>query len=300
MALARKVGAMLATKQLKSSTIRDYFTLAKPVSILPHLVTAAAAMFLAVEGLPSVSKLVFTLLGGACLAAAANTFNCYLDRDIDAMMLRTRHRPLASGQLKPSSARAYGLIIGVVGVSILSIFVNWVAALLAVAALVYYMFPYTLWLKRRTYWGAVIGSGIGGFPPFIGWIAVTYHLTYTPFILAATVILWTLPHFWSLASYRRDDYERAGIKALPDKNAGYWIKVCSLLLVVASFLLVPAAPLSLFYLGIALILGISLLVLVFRMNPLEPLQGNRRLYRYSVLYLSLLFSAMIIDRLIFY
>jgi protoheme IX farnesyltransferase len=245
-------------------------------------ITAAAAMFLAAKGAPPAATLLFTLLGGGCVAAAANTFNSYLDRDIDALMARTRHRLLPSGRVRPNHALAFGTSIGLIGVLILSGFVNWAAAMLAVVALVYYILPYTLWLKRRTYWSAIIGSGIGAIPPLIGWAAVTHRIELTPFLLSAIIILWTLPHFWTLAIFRRSDYEQAGLRILPEKGVASWIIACSSLLVATTLFLVPAADLGLFYLGTACFLGVGFLYLALRMNHGEPLRTAWHLYGYSI------------------
>ncbi|MHB8104153.1 MAG: heme o synthase [Dehalococcoidales bacterium] len=286
------------TKGVVKRPLSAYLSLAKPRAILPHFVTAAAAMFLAAKGAPPVHTLLFTLLGGGCVAAAANTFNSYLDRDIDAMMARTCHRPLPSGYVKPGQALAFGLGMGLAGVLILNMLVNWAAALLAVVALVYYILPYTLWLKRRTYWSAIIGSGIGAIPPLIGWTAVTQRIELTPFLLAAIIIFWTLPHFWTLAAFRRDDYAQAGLDMLPKKGVNGWIISCSSLLVATSLLLVPVAGMGFFYMLIAGILGAGLLYLALRLTRKESLQAARRLYVYSIVYIAVLFGAMIIDRVI--
>lgn len=288
----------LAIRLLRSSTVTNYLSLAKPRAVLPHLITAAAAMFLATRYLPPGSTLVFTLIGGGCVAAAANTFNSYLDRDIDALMARTRQRPLPSGRLAPNHAMAFGASLGIIGVFILSGFVNWAAATLAVTALAYYILPYTLWLKRRTCWSAIICSGVGAFPPLIGWAAVTNQIELTPVLLAGIIVLWTLPHFWTLAIFRRTDYEQAGLRVLPAKGAATWIIVCSLLLVATSLLLTSAANLGIFYLGAACLIGTGFLVLALRMNHRE-LRTAWHLYRYSVFYIMILFGAMIIDRVSF-
>lgn len=291
--------ATVTSANMTTRLLGSYLGVAKPRAIFPHLITAAAAMFLAARGIPPTSTLIFTLIGGACVAAAANTFNSYLDRDIDALMARTCHRPLPSGKLKPNHALSFGIGIGLIGLFILSRFVNWAAAMLAVIALAYYIFPYTLYLKRRTCLSAVIGSGVGALPPLIGWAAVTQRIELTPFLLSCIIILWTLPHFWTLAVFRRDDYEQAGLRVLPEKGVSTWIIVCSLLLVAATLLLVKVADLGLFYLGAACLLGAGFLSLALRMNHVEPLRTAWHLYRYSIFYIAILFGAMIVDRIVF-
>ncbi len=292
MATATTAGVM--TKPLYS-----YLSLTKPRAILPHFITAAAAMILAGDGIPPASLLVFTLLGGGCVAAAANTFNSYLDRDIDALMARTRHRPLPSGRLSPNRALALGAGLGLVGVLILIGLVNQAAAMLAVLALAYYVLPYTLWLKRRTYWSTIIGSGIGAIPPLIGWVAVTGRIEPTPLLLSAIIILWTLPHFWALAVFRRGDYEQAGLQVLPAKGLSTWMTVCSSLLIAVTLLLVPTAGLGHFYLGVACLLGAGFIYLAVRMSHGQSLQVAQHFYGFSILYVTFLFGAMMIDRVAF-
>jgi heme o synthase len=290
---------MLEARQLKSGGIGNYLTLAKSRAILPHVMTAAAAMFLAVGGLPSLKILLFTIVGGACVAASANTFNSYLDRDIDLLMGRTRHRPLPSGQLKPNHALVFGISLGLAGIYILIWFVNWITAVLALITLLYYVFPYTLWLKRRTYWSTVIGSGIGALSPLIGWSAVSSSIKPTPFLLSGILIFWTIPHFWTLAIFRHDDYEKVGLRVLPIKGAMTWIIACSLSLVAVSLLLVSVAGLGYLYIAIALFLNIGLIYLLVHMIQDKSLTGTHQLYRYSIFYIAFLFGAMIVDRLVF-
>ena len=273
-----------------------YVGLAKPKGILPHLVTAAAAMTLASGGAPAVSTLVLTLVGGGCVAAAANTFNSYLDRDIDALMARTRNRPLPSGVLKPNQALAFGSMLGLAGVVVLSGFVDWLAALLATEALAYYVLTYTLWLKRRTLWSTVIGSGIGVNPVLIGWTVVTHRLGLVPLLLSAIIVSWTLPHFWTLAILKRDDYARAGINVLPRRGVALWIVACSALTAALSLALIPLANLGILYAGTACLLGAGFLALAAGLTREVSRRVARRLYTYSIAYIAVLFAAMIIDR----
>jgi protoheme IX farnesyltransferase len=289
----------VATATAQNAVIRPlhaYFSLARLKAVLPHLVTAAAAMFLAAGGLPPVSTLLFTLLGGGCLAAAANTFNSYLDRDIDALMVRTSRRPLPSGRVGPGQALVFGAGVGLAGIAVLSGLVDRAAALLAVLALLYYVLPYTLWLKRRTYWGAIIGSTIGAFPPLIGWTVITHRIEAAPFLLAAIIILWTLPHFWTLAIYRRHDYARAGLSILPQKGVLAGISAGSLLMVAVSLILAPVAGLGLFYTGVASVTGSVFLYLALRLDRGDAWRAAGRLHSYSIFYIAVLFGAMIIDR----
>jgi protoheme IX farnesyltransferase len=286
-----------------------HVNLAKPRAILPHFVTAAAAMFLAAGSVPPISILLITLLGGGCVAAGANILNCVLDRDIDSLMTRTRRRPLPSGLIKPRRALALAVVMVLVGISILGALVSRPAAILAATAVVYYVLAYTLWLRRRTYLSAIIGSAIGAFPPIIGWVVITDRIDLTPLLLSAIMILWTVPHFWALALFWRDDYARAGLRILPEEGVGAWISGCSFLLVAASLLLVPVAGLGPTYIATACLLGAGLLYLNMRVNGRDmrasgrkvsgpgPMADARRLYAYSILYIAVLFGAMIIDRI---
>jgi len=304
------------------ATLSAYISLAKPRAILPHFITAAAAMSLAAGSMPRISVLLLTLLGGGCAAAAANILNCVLDRDIDARMSRTCGRPLPSGLIKPNHALAFAAVVGLAGIFILGNLVSRLAAMLAVMALLYYVLVYTFWLRRRTYWGAIVGSAIGAFPPIIGWVVVTDRIELTPFLLSAIIILWTIPHFWALALFRRDDYAKAGLQIMPGKGVATWISASSSLLVGASLLLVPAAHLGPVYIVSACLLGAGLLYMSIRVSrgtPVsssmrlsrivvvtrntevtrqKPIPAARRLFGYSILYIAILFGAMIVDRIV--
>jgi protoheme IX farnesyltransferase len=291
--------AVIAAPRVTIRSLGAFLALVKPVAVLPHFITAAAAMFLAAGGAPPPYLLLGTLLGGGCVAAAANTINSYLDRDIDALMARTRRRPLPTGRVSPEASLLLAAALGLAGLFILGGLVNRVAVALALAALAYYILPYTLWLKRRTWWSAVIGSGAGAMPPLIGWAAVTGRIEPIPFLLAAVVVLWTLPHFWTLAVARRDDYQRAGLNVLPQKGVAATIAVCSVLLVAVSLALVWAAGLGLFYLGSAAALGAVFLYLAFRMSFGATSRTAGRFFAYSVFYIAALFAAMIVDLAVF-
>jgi protoheme IX farnesyltransferase len=282
-----------AAERTSAAVLRDYLSLAKARAIVPHLITATSAMFLAAGGAPPLRTLLATLVGGGLVAAASNTLNCYLDRGLDARMARTRSRPLPAGRIAPLQALTFGLVLGVVGLLILARFVGLPAATLAFIALVYYVFPYTLFLKKRAPWNVLIGSGAGALTPLIGWVAVTDRLSATPFLLAAIIVLWTLPHFWALAAFRRADYEQAGIKALPSKGVTVATIACSVLLVGVSLALGPVAGLGFVYLGVAAVLGAGFLYLALRVRQRERLSAAKRFYSYSIFYIAFLFVAMI-------
>jgi protoheme IX farnesyltransferase len=281
---------------LKVPLWRDYLSLAKPRVIMLHLLTAAAAMFLAGKGLPPLALFLSTLVGGGLVAGASNALNCCLDIDLDRSMSRTRLRPLPAARLRPFQAWLLAAFLGGGGLLVLSLLVSWTTAFLALAALAYYILVYTLWLKRRTYWSSILGSGAGAFPPLIGWMAVTGRIEFTPFFLFGLVVLWTLPHFWSLVIYRKDDYQGAGLGLLPRTHAELWILMSAVGLVALSLVTSRVASLGWIYLAAALALGVSLLVLAWQLWLKPTRDSARRLYRFSLLYLLVLFSAMLIDK----
>ncbi len=288
---------MATASQARAAAVRDYLGLAKPGSVAAHLVTAAAAMFRAAGGIPPGMTLLFTLLGGGLTAAGSNVLNCYLDRDVDALMARTRGRALAAGRLQAGRALVFGIGISVAGLLLLHLLVNRYAAGLAALALVYYVFVYTAWLKRRTTWSAVAGSGVGAFPPLVGWVAVTGSLTPAPLLISAVIVLWTMPHAWALALSRRAEYDRAGV-AVP--RTGVVVKgtlAASLGLAGVSIALAWVSGLGPVYLGVAGAVGLYFVYLAWRLYR-GWAGAARRLYSYSIVYLVLLFGAMLADTLV--
>jgi protoheme IX farnesyltransferase len=198
---------------------RSLFALTKPRIIELLLVTTIPTMLLAQRGLPSVKLLIFTLIGGAFAAGSANTFNCYIDRDIDALMKRTSRRPLARKEplavVKPTEALIFGVVLGAASTLLLGLLVNWLSAALADGAILFYVFVYTLGLKRRTASNIVIGGAAGCFPVLVGWSAVTGTVALPAVVLFAVIFFWTPPHFWALAMKFRDDYAAASVPMLP-------------------------------------------------------------------------------------
>jgi protoheme IX farnesyltransferase len=228
---------------------RSLFLLTKPRIIELLLVTTIPTMLLAHRGFPSLRVLVVTLVGGALAAGSANTLNCYLDRDIDALMRRTAHRPLVAkagpGSVKPAEALAYGVLLGAAATLLLGLVVNWLAAGLADGAILFYVFVYTLGLKRRTASNIVIGGAAGCFPVLVGWAAVTGTVAWPAAALFAVIFLWTPPHFWALAMRFRDDYAAASVPMLPVVATAHTVArkivVYSYLMVLATLALTPYA-----------------------------------------------------------
>ena len=196
-------------------TISAYVALTKPRIIELLLLTTLPVMFLASDGVPPLSLVVFTLVGGTLSAGSANALNCVVDADIDARMRRTRRRPLARQVVSRQSALLFGLVLGVVSTVILAVRVNWQSALLALTANAFYVLGYTMWLKPRTSQNIVWGGAAGCFPTLIGWTAVTGSLAWPPIVLFLVVFFWTPPHFWALAMRYREDYAAAGVPMLP-------------------------------------------------------------------------------------
>ncbi len=288
-------------RSLRESTAA-YFQLTKPRIIILLLVTTVPAMVLAAGGMPSLPLVLFTLTGGAVAAGSANAVNCYLDRDVDEVMRRTRRRPLPAGRVSPESALNFGFVLGAISFFFLGMTVNVLAAALALSAIVFYVFVYTLWLKRTTTQNIVIGGAAGAIPALVGWAAVTGTVGLPAWILFAIVFVWTPPHFWALAMQYRGDYAAAGIPMLPvvrgEEETRRQILLYSLALFGTTLVLYPVAHMGPIYLATAVPLGG---VFVFRAlklwrNATPALAVS--LFRYSIVYLALLFGAVAADSLV--
>ncbi|MFM6963685.1 MAG: heme o synthase, partial [Micrococcales bacterium] len=199
----------------KTSKAKAYLALTKPRVIELLLITTVPTMILANRGLPSLWLVLATLVGGALSAGSANAFNCYIDADIDKIMGRTKNRPLATGELTKREAYVFAWIIGIGSVAWLGLLVNWLAAMLSLAAILFYVFVYTLLLKRRTPQNIVWGGAAGAMPVLIGWAAVTGSLSGAAWMLFLVIFLWTPPHYWPLSLRFREDYAAAGVPMLP-------------------------------------------------------------------------------------
>jgi protoheme IX farnesyltransferase len=287
------------------ATISAYVALTKPRIIELLLVTTVPPMILAARGMPSWWLVVATLLGGSLAAGSANTINCYVDRDIDQVMKRTSRRPLARAQVSPVAALRFGLVLGALATLWLGLAVNWPSALLADAAILFYVFVYTLGLKRRSPSNIVIGGAAGCFPVVIGWSAVTGTVGWPAVLLFAVVFLWTPPHFWALAMRFKDDYAAAGVPMLPvvatPEVVARRIVVYSWLMVAVSLLLVPVGHTGFIYLVAAAGAGAWFLLeahaLLRRVQRGKPAK-TMRLFHLSITYLTLLFLAVAVDQLL--
>lgn len=279
---------------------RAYLSLTKPGIVSLLLVTTLASMMVAARGMPDLGLVLMTLMGGALSAGAANTFNCYIDRDIDRLMGRTSKRPIPSGLIAPSHALAFGIALGVLAIVVLGFAVNWLAAVLSLCGFLYYVLVYTCWLKRSTPSNIVLGGAAGAVPPLVGWAAVTGEVSILAVYLFAVIFLWTPPHFWALALMIRKEYERARVPMLPaaagEGETRKQIVVYSVVLVVFTLLVVALREVGPFYVLAAAILGSVFLYHATRLVREANVQAARGLFRYSILYLALLFLALVIDR----
>ncbi|MEE8347721.1 MAG: heme o synthase [Dehalococcoidia bacterium] len=278
-----------------------YLSLTKPRIISLLVVSTVPAMILAEGGLPSLWLMLATVGGGAVVAGGANAMNCYFDRDIDSMMSRTRSRPVPAGKIEPERAALFGVLLGVAGFLVLESFTNLLAALLTVSAFGFYLIVYTLLLKRTTPLNIVIGGAAGAIPPVVGWAAVTGEVGLPALVLFAIIVLWTPPHFWALAMNYSADYERAGVPMLPvvvgKEETKRQILLHSLALVAVSLLLTATGATGLIYLAAAVLLGGLFILFAVRLWRGNEARASAALFRYSILYLALLFAAVAVDGL---
>ena len=284
------------------ATLRAYFLLTKPRVIELLLVTTVPAMVLAEEALPALWLIGVVLLGGAMAAGGANTINCFLERDRDSIMRRTHARPLPAGDVNPTGALVFGLVLEVTAFALLWSTVNLLSAALAVSATLFYVFVYTLWLKPRSDQNIVIGGAAGAVPVLVGWAAVTGSLAVPAWLMFAIIFFWTPPHFWALSIRYRDDYAAAGIPMLPVVRgipaAARQIAAYSVIVTVVSLLLVPVSALSWGYAAAATLLGLAFIVQAFRLNTDPTPQRAIKLFTFSNIYLALLFAAIAVDTLV--
>jgi protoheme IX farnesyltransferase len=283
------------------SVAADLLALTKPRIISLLLVTTVAPMFITPAGLPTLSLVLWVVLGGYLMAGGANAINMWFDRDIDLRMTRTRLRPIPSGRIPPAFALGFGLALAVLAFAVFWYQVNPLSAWLALGGLLFYVFVYTIWLKRSSPQNIVIGGAAGAFPPLVGWAAVTGGLDLAAVYLFAIIFYWTPPHFWALALIKQADYARAGIPMMPvvrgEARTKYEMLVYTLILLPLTVLPSFFGALGPFYGVAAVLLGGRLLwycLRVVRERAVAPAAWG--MYRYSLLYLALLFVAMGVDR----
>lgn len=282
--------------------VADYVSLTKPKVIMLLLVTTLAAMYITEAGTPSLWLVLWTLVGGYLAAGGAGAINCALDSDIDINMGRTSRRPVPSGRISRRNAMIFGLVLSALSVVVLLVFATPMAALCSTIGIVYYAYFYTHILKRSTWQNIIIGGGAGSIPPLVGWTAVTGSVNLAAVLLFAIVFYWTPPHFWALALVKQKDYARAGVPMLPvvagEAETHWQILIYSVLLVALSLLLTVIGAMGWIYLVSAILLGLPFLRYawgIYRVGDQANIWG---LYKYSLLYLALLFAAMVVDRVI--
>lgn len=294
----KTVTPAFAVPSASEAQIKDYIELLKPRVM-------SLVVFSGLVGLMVAPGTIHPLLGCVavlCIAIAAGgsaAVNMWYDRDIDALMTRTRRRPLPQGRIEPAAALEFGTTLIFAAVVLMALAVNWLAAALLAAAAAFYIFIYTIWLKRRTPLNIVIGGAAGAFPPLIGWVAVTGQINLPAVLLFLIIFVWTPPHFWSLALYRNDDYRRAGVPMLPVTAGPRRTKIEMLLytLVLVPLSLTPAftgiaGPL---YLTGVSVLGAGFVLCALRVLLTDSHRPARQMFAYSILYLTLLFSLLLAE-----
>jgi len=288
--------------------VRAYSELMKLYIVTLLVFTTVTAMVVAAKGIPSINLLIPTIIGGILAAGGASAMNQYIDRDMDATMTRTSRRPIPSGRVAPVNALIFGIALIVWAVLILGVFVNWLTAGLALIGAVYYVVLYTIILKRNTVTNIVIGGGAGAVPVLVGWAAVTGSLSLEAFILFAIVFYWTPPHSWALAILVGKDYAAAHVPMMPVARGEQATRIQILLYSIQLVLITLLPGVSLFfpqvtmlggfYLVSALVLGIGMIYMAIQLIRVASKPMARNVYKYSSMYLAMLFLAMIIDRLI--
>ncbi len=282
--------------------VAAYVALTKPRIIELLLVTTVPTMVVAERGLPSLWLIVATVAGGTMAAGGANAINMYVDRDIDRLMKRTQSRPLVTGVIRPRNALVFAVLLEVAAFLFLWLTVNPLSAVLAVSATLFYVFVYTLWLKRSSTQNIVVGGAAGAVPVLVGWAAVTNSLGWAPIVLFGVIFYWTPPHFWALAIRYRDDYSAAEVPMLPSvvslRKTAVRIILYTVLLFALTLAFAPVAGMGHLYLGAALVLGGVFCALAVALLRDATPKAAMRLFGWSITYITLLFSSMAADQLI--
>ena len=295
-------GRVTTTPGPRHRVLADYVALTKPRIISLLLLTTLAAMFLAANAPLSAWLVLWTMVGGTLASGGANAINMFLDRDVDALMGRTSRRPVPSSRIPPVNALIFGLVLVAASFGVLFWAANLLAAALAVGGAAFYVLIYTRMLKRTTWQNIVIGGAAGAMPPLVGWAAVRGTLDLTALLLFVIIFYWTPPHFWALALLRRADYARAGIPMLPvargEAETKRQILLYTVLLLVVTILPTAMRLMGPLYLLLALALGARFLQLAIRLFREPGTTSAWRLYKYSLLYLALLFGAMVLDHML--
>ncbi len=284
------------------SRFAAFVALTKPRIIELLLVTTVPTMIVADRGIPSLWLMAATVLGGTLAAGGANAFNMYIDRDIDGLMERTRHRPLVTGEISPADALVFASALEVAAFVWLWAFVNLLSAVLAVSACLFYVLVYSLWLKRRYTSNIVIGGAAGAVPVLVGWAAVQNRLGWAPLVLFAVIFTWTPPHFWALAIRYRADYAAADVPMLPvvmsTRSTAVRMVAYTVVLWALSLLFSPVAGMGALYLAVAFIAGGALTWAAIRVLRTPDERQSMRMFTFSITYVTILFAAMAADQVI--
>ena len=298
-AAERREAAQPANRKQRA---RDLLSITKPIIVVLLLVTTYSGMVVGAKALPSLQLAFWTLVGGALAAGGSGAVNQYIDRESDKRMTRTSKRPIAAGRMTPAEGLAFGLSLLLAAFYVLATFVNLLAALLALAGMIYYVIVYSLWLKHATVQNIVIGGGAGAIPPLVGWAAATGDLSVPAFFLFAIIFMWTPPHFWALALIKRKDYARAGVPMLPvvrgEKVTRTQIWIYTIELVALTLLMPVLGMAGGVFLASAAVLGAALLFYAWQVLKVGGNKLAWRMYRYSSMYLALLFAALVVDALV--
>lgn len=279
--------------------VKDFFILSKPIIVLLLLVTTYGGLVAGGKAWPSASLTFWTLFGGGLAAAGSSALNQYIDRELDKNMQRTSKRPLADGRLTPAEGLSYGLALCLVSYYIMAGYVNLLAALLSLTGIFYYVFFYSVWLKKATVQNIVIGGGAGAIPPMVGWAAATGSLNLAAWILFAIIFMWTPPHFWALAIVRKNDYARAGVPMLPvvegEEKTRKQILIYTVELIAVTLLLPIFNFAGTIYLVSAIVLGAFLLYAAWKVFRVGGNKVAWTMYRWSSMYLAFIFLALMLD-----
>ena len=302
MAVEATAAANAAQRRPIAATFGAYFRLTKPRVIELLLVTAVPPMFLAQQGWPPLDLVLAVVIGGALAAGGANTINCFIERDRDQLMRRTHGRPLPQGEIVPSRALVFGIVLHVIAFLILASVANVLSAVLTLSATLFYVFVYTLWLKPRTAQNIVIGGAAGAVPALVGWAAIRNDIAWPSVILFAVVFFWTPAHFWALAMKYRDDYAAAGVPMLPVVQGipatTRQIANYAMITVACTFALTLTGEVGRFYAAAALVLGALFVGKSFALMREPTPQRAIKFFGWSNVYLMLVFVAVAVDALV--
>lgn len=286
--------------QRLQAVVADYYALTKPGIVTWLLITAYCAMIVAKHGIPGVGVTVLTLAGLGLSAGGAHAVNMCYDQDIDRVMDRTKRRPIVAGRIPARNALVFGVITGLGSFIMLGLSVNWTTAISSLSGYLFYIFVYTMWLKRRSPQNIVIGGAAGAFPPIVGWAAITGHVGVTAWLMFLLIFMWTPPHFWALALYKHDDYRRAQIPMMPIVRGARSTKIqstiYSVLVLLVSWSIYLTGHVSIAYLAVATVMGVVFIGYHVALLKEQDTPGvwPKKTFKFSLLYIVALFVAMVV------